>query len=770
MMAARRSLDLSEVLGLLWHRKLAICLAGLVGGASFVVLAYTLPSLYRSQAQIVVRGLAAVAPDPQAAFNAAVMDTAVVTTEKQVLSSPGLLSQVARRVAFPPGLDLSASGSGRLAALLSSLSGLLPAKLRADWGVDSLLRGLIVPDSDRAQQERRLQAISRAVRFESDPESSVVGIIATTPNAQFSADIVNTVAEIYMKERLAAQSSVASNAVAALRERLHRTQTEIAAAEQRVATLLQEPGLLEEAQVPGESRELSVVGSRLAAAKSDLAARRAGDSEIEAMQGNPFRLVELLDESGKTSPFLRQQYVERQQQLVQLGEQYGPEHPAVLAVERQIQRLRGEFSVEAQRLIQKRHADLAAAEKTVTTLSNQYSELQRQASGRSGARLSLDQARAQLESLRQIANNINDRITELVARPVDPNARIISAGAVPLRPEFPNKSLFAVSGAALASFSVVLFVFGRAYKSSLRLTPADGAQLLPGPFLGALPRIDRRLLSPKVLFDAPRRKALGTTAATFDGIALQVEDLVARQGTRVLTITSGRPDEGKTTVASILAVTLANFGKRVLLVNCDLHAGFSGMLSGTGANWRAATGTLPSVMLHEPTGVHVLDLTNRMADAPLNYLRSAEFREILRRARTVYDLVLCDTPPVLAVPDPLLVAKHSDGVLLVAEHEHMGDEADAGEITRRVALSGKPICGIIVTKASGDDAGSAAYTGYGYESRLTPRKRGAAGPPSGPEDRRTEAWSVPNASDQKEAADQALRGAALMVLRAGTHK
>jgi Mrp family chromosome partitioning ATPase len=85
---------------------------------------------------------------------------------------------------------------------------------------------------------------------------------------------------------------------------------------------------------------------------------------------------------------------------------------------------------------------------------------------------------------------------------------------------------------------------------------------------------------------------------------------------------------------------------------------------------------------------------------------------VLEHARAAYDIVLCDAPPVLAVPDPLRVAKHSGGVLLVAEHEHIGDRAEADGIARRIELSGKPICGIIVTKTSGESAGYAAHTGY----------------------------------------------------------
>jgi uncharacterized protein involved in exopolysaccharide biosynthesis/Mrp family chromosome partitioning ATPase len=716
-MVEGRPLSLHEILLLLWGRKLTICLAALVGGAAFASLAFALPRLYRSEAEVVIRGETSVVPDPERAFNAAAINDALVRTEKEVLSAEGLLAAVASRVRFPPDLDPPVSAAGRLAAFLRDT---LPARVVANWGLDRLLGSFAEPNSPKALKELRLEAIRRAVSLSSEKDSSVIMISATTPDPQFSADIVNALAETYMADRLAAQSSVARNAEAGLRRRLEQTQTQMAAAEERVASLLQQPALVEEADVPGGLRDLALVSSRLAAAKSDLAARRAEDAEIQKMQatarGDPVRLVDVLDQGGlgSTSSYLRQRYLDRQQELANLVLRYGPEHPSVLAVERQIEKLRAGFNAEAQRLIRRRKADVAAAEQTVDALSKQYAELERRGSRRSASSLALAREREQLDSLRGIANKINDQILALLAQPSDPNARIISDGRVPLRPVFPNKTLFAVAGAALASLCVMLFSLGRAYRNSLRPSPVEGAQFLTGPFLGAFPRVNSRLLAPKVLFDKPLGKARGMTAATFYGIALQVEDLIARQGIKVLTITSGRPNEGKTTVASVLAVTLASFGKRVLLVNCDLHRRPSDGLTRTVANWRAVHDIMPSAWMHGSTGVHVLDLASKMADSPLYYLRSAEFLAILERARAAYDIVLCDTPPLLAVPDPLLVAKHSDGVLLVAEHEHIGDRAEADEISRRIALTGKPICGIIVTKTSGQGAGYASYTGYPY--------------------------------------------------------
>jgi polysaccharide biosynthesis transport protein len=711
-------LSLNEILLLLWGRKLTICLAALVGGAAFFLLACSLPRLYRSEAEVVIRGETSVAPDPERAFNAAAINDALVRTEKEVMSADGLLMQVANRVSFPPGLDRPVSATGRLAALLR---GALPPTVVTNWGLGRLLGAPADPNSAAALKERRLEAIQRAVQLSSEKDSSVIAISATTPDPQFSADIVNTLAATYMEDRLVAQSSVARNAEAALRQRLDQTRSQMAAAEERVASLLQQPALLEEADVPGALRDLALVSSRLAAAKSDLAARRAEDSEIEKMQetarGDPVRLVEMLDPGGSssdsTASYLRQRYVDREQELAQLGERYGPEHPSVVAAERQMAKLRVGFNAEAQRLIRRRKADLAAAEQTVNMLSSQYSELERRGSGRSASSLALARERERLDSLRSIANKINDQILGLLAKPVDPNARIISPGRVPLRPVFPKKTLFATAGAVMAALCVILLSLGRAYRNSLRPSPAQGAQFLTGPFLGAIPHVNSRRLAPQVLFDKPPSKALGMTAANIHGIALQIEDLIAREGIKVLTVTSGRPSAGKTTVASILAVTLASFGKRVLLVDCDLHRRPSDGLARTIANWHAVSGILPSASAHEAAGVHLLDLASKIADEPLYFLRSAEFSAILERARAAYDIVLCDTPPVLAVPDPLLVARHSDGVLLVAEHEHMGDRAEADEITRRVAVSGKPICGIIVTKTSGESTGYASYS-YSY--------------------------------------------------------
>jgi tyrosine-protein kinase Etk/Wzc len=83
-------------------------------------------------------------------------------------------------------------------------------------------------------------------------------------------------------------------------------------------------------------------------------------------------------------------------------------------------------------------------------------------------------------------------------------------------------------------------------------------------------------------------------------------------------------------------------------------------------------------------------------------------REIISQLRAEYDLLIFDTPPVLAIPDALMIAKLSDAVLLVSELGR-NDEGDAAELSRRLANAQRPICGVVVTKAEATET----YAGSG---------------------------------------------------------
>jgi capsular exopolysaccharide synthesis family protein len=139
---------------------------------------------------------------------------------------------------------------------------------------------------------------------------------------------------------------------------------------------------------------------------------------------------------------------------------------------------------------------------------------------------------------------------------------------------------------------------------------------------------------------------------------------------KTLVVTSSVPKEGKTTTSANLATSFAQAGQRVLLVDIDLHRGglhrFFGLEAGRGlTELLLGQSTFNQVVQH--TSLAGLDLigTGAFADNPAELILRREMKEFLAEASEKYDLVILDSPPVLAVSESTVIASLVDGVVLV---------------------------------------------------------------------------------------------------------
>jgi capsular exopolysaccharide synthesis family protein len=208
------------------------------------------------------------------------------------------------------------------------------------------------------------------------------------------------------------------------------------------------------------------------------------------------------------------------------------------------------------------------------------------------------------------------------------------------------------------------------------------------------------------------------------------------QRPRVLVVTSPNPGEGKTTVISNLAVSLAEINRRVLLIDADLrrprvHQVF-GMANTFGlSDLLAARDPIDQIPLKASTlesgvpGLYVLPSGSRTHTIS-SLLHSPRMGELLERALRVFDTVLIDTPPVKQIADARVLGRISDGVVLVLR---------AGQTTRgtakaaadRFADDGIRVLGTVLNAWDPASNGSGYYDGYSYDDSYYDDERAEAG-------------------------------------------
>lgn len=180
---------------------------------------------------------------------------------------------------------------------------------------------------------------------------------------------------------------------------------------------------------------------------------------------------------------------------------------------------------------------------------------------------------------------------------------------------------------------------------------------------------------------------------------------------RTLLATSTAPDEGKSTTIANLAVTMAQAEQRVILVDCDLHRPTLHTLfdlpNDAGLTSLILAQEDAEIPLHD-TGVPGLSLlaSGPLPPRPADILGSRRMEAVIGRLRSQADIVLFDTPPVIAVTDAAVLATRVDGVLLVFQAKKTNRER--ARRARQMLEKGKAnIVGVVLNNAE-------LERGYGY--------------------------------------------------------
>lgn len=273
------------------------------------------------------------------------------------------------------------------------------------------------------------------------------------------------------------------------------------------------------------------------------------------------------------------------------------------------------------------------------------------------------------------------------------DVRIIDDAYVQTAPVYPKKPLLVLSTLLFGCLAGGAWVYLRA-SLERGIEDADALERLGLPLLASLPLATRRELGGWQTASASSYQEALRTLRT----SLAFTRTEARND--LLLITSASPAAGKSTVALQLARVLADGGTRVLLVDADLRRGrlhrrlqlprrpgLADVLAGLATAEEAI----------QPTGLPELDclVGGTRPPNPAELLMSPRCTELLRELQHHYDLIILDTPPVLAVTDAVLLAAQAGTALLVTRHGcNTAKEIEATQ--RQFAHSGLVLQGAVL--------------------------------------------------------------------------
>jgi polysaccharide biosynthesis transport protein len=511
-----------------------------------------------------------------------------------------------------------------------------------DWLSGSAAREGAAASAD-AKRNQALEIFMSCLSVAAEPNSHIITVRFEDPDPKLAAAAANAVADQYVAREIAAASVAAQRATEGLGQA-------VAALRQRVAKsdqTYEQTKALTAAEAARQVIEARLAGLRGVAGKNPAADATSEVTESKVLQN------------------LHEQAAALQGRLAQLSATLGDAHPQIQQLKEAISRVQGEMRAEVTRQLTALRAELKVARTKEAALRQSLVASATQSAQSSPGQVKLDALKVEADTNRAVLDAFLTHLhaanssAKLLQRA---NAEIVAHASVPQFPASPKVKLLlvlAAFGSTLAGAGVAIALERAAptFRSGEEIENQTGVRTL-----ALLPLIDEP--------GAPPEQALASPASFYgEAIRTLYTTLLLQQRLRVFVVTSARPGDGKTNLAASLALVAAKTGRKVLLVDADLcTAGASRIFRLTGRDGLAEL-IAGKRQFSEVVATAGADPSFHFlaAGAPGNILAARSGLEsavgLFRRLREQYDLIVVDSPPVLAVADAMTLAAQADAAL-----------------------------------------------------------------------------------------------------------
>jgi len=558
------------------------------------------------------------------------------------------------------------------------------------------------------------------------PRTQMITISYMSASPQLSADVVNTLENEFVKNNFSTHYNSTQQVSAWLTTQMDDLHAIVQNSQNKMVDLQRKLGVL--ALDPDHSLVVQEIGN-LEKGVSDASEQRVlAEARFRILRSlPPDQIQDTPTAIGTDGPqsllsSLRSQKASVDSELARLQPVYGPNYPQVKQLKSQSEALSRGIGEQERRVLEQANDAFGLAQtaenKAQAMLSDKVHELY-------GQRDDLVQymlLSQEYDSNRRMYESIVARLREatvdagLDAADID----VVDVAALPLRPSSMSPSELGLIGMLFGMFggiTVALFM----EKMDTRLRDAHEIQEILGlPSLAMIPQSHWKnkgsdlewVVGPELLRD-PR----SPFAESFRALRTSMRLSTTSRESKVIAVTSCQPSEGKSTVSVNMAAVLAQGGKKVALVDTDMRrpSVYKRLrLEGGKGLSEVLTGyfTLDEVtQTHETLTTLDVIPSGTVPPLPADLLASDQMTEVVRQLRERYDYVIFDTPPVLSVTDPAIVAAQADGMVLVIRQ---------GYCTRRMLARAAEILHDLDVKVygfvfNGVDASLPEYYGYlGY--------------------------------------------------------
>ncbi|RWR44269.1 polysaccharide biosynthesis tyrosine autokinase [Sinirhodobacter ferrireducens] len=641
-----------------------------------LIYAYGLATpIYTAQSVVVLDTRKNQVVDLQGVMSGITGDSDELNTEVEVLRSRGLAEKVVDET--------------NLAADPEFNTALRPPSLRArlKW----LFGAQIQTETSKAGV---VDALLDHLSVRNVPSSYVFEIAVQSQDPQKAAMIADAIAKRYILNQIEVKFDATEQATAWLTNRVAELKSDLEAAEEKVksfnsATTLVSPEMLASLEV-----QLKDIRERIEQGKAQEVAAQTRVAALKAADTPEARLA-----AAQDAQLIRQE-------------------PGG-----------AEFDARFAQVLARAELDAARATDQRSALERSQETLGRQIAKQGDDMIQLQQLTREAEASRTLYEYFLGRLKETSAQQgiQQADSRVLSMAVIPSIPTAPRKSLIIAMCVALGMFAGVGLVLVRealnsGFRTARQLEEETGVAVM-----GQIPVIPGKERAEILAYLASK-----TSSAAVEAVRnLRTSVLLSNvdHPPQVIVSTSSIPGEGKTTNSLALAMNLVGIGKSVLLIEGDIRRNTLGQyFSAQGQKTKGLVSVLSgeatleeAILRPAELGISVI-MGERSAINAADLFMSDAWHEFIRKARSLYDYIIIDTPPVLVVPDARIIAQVADAVLFSVKWNATshGQVAEALQMFETVQ---QRVAGLILSQIDGEQMkrygyggkyGSyGAYSGYG---------------------------------------------------------
>lgn len=563
------------------------------------------------------------------------------------------------------------------------------------------------------KSEQLEKIIQNGIQVEPIPESRVFRIGFMSPNPALAMKIANSIAQAYIDELMDMRMEVSGYSIKWMTKKAEAQRIKLEESEKALHQYqLRQNIVTVEDRITVIPERLSELSKRLTKAETE---KKELDSVYTQIRNTKKRELETIPAIAEDSAIasINQQIITAEQKISELSKKYGSKHPIMITAVGELKSLQRKKTKKIQNAVQtiRNRYELAGA--NVQNLTKLLTETKREATNLNEKNIQLKILKREVETNRYLYDALIKKLKEkgITEETQLVNVWVIEEAVFPLKPAKPNKKRNILLGVVLGLFGGIGLAFFLEYLDNTVKTPEDIEDRFNVPVLGTVGLSKDKN---QTLLDIVTESDNSPLSECFKSLRTSIFLSSADHPPKAILVTSMSPQEGKSSISSSLAVTIAKTGKSTILIDADMRRPKQHKLFNieniTGlSSFLAGLSHKDLIQSNVRTSLDVMT-AGPIPPNPSELLSSERFGKMIHKLNASYDMIIVDTPPVISVSDALIIAKHCQGAIVITV---------AGSTTYELVNKGiklfkdvsAPLTGMVINKF--DARKSGYYYGYG---------------------------------------------------------